>query len=108
MDEQVIYYIKAFVDKTTPYMSAPAPTSIAPRPARRCSSLVRRQPRSIFAGSLSQVLHNLNDKDGVYISSEVDITRDAGGRVEGMDVRRQCNVVEVALIEIELQDIQWP
>jgi hypothetical protein len=69
---------------------------------------VRRQPRSIFAGSLSQVLRNLNDKDGVYISSEVDITRDAGGRVEGMDVRRQCNVVEVALIEIELQDIQWP
>jgi hypothetical protein len=31
----------------------------------------------VFAGSLSQVLHNLNDsKDVVYISSQVDITRD--------------------------------
>jgi hypothetical protein len=41
-----------------------------------------------FAGSLSQVLHNLNDsKDVVYISSQVDITRDADGRVEGVDAQ---------------------
>jgi hypothetical protein len=41
----------------------------------------------VFAGSLSQVLHNLNDKDVVYISSQVDITRDADGRVEGVDAQ---------------------
>jgi hypothetical protein len=31
--------------------------------------------------------HKLNDKDVVYISSQVDITRDADGRVEGVDAQ---------------------
>jgi hypothetical protein len=47
------------MDKMAPYMSAPAPTSIAPRPVRRCSSLGATKI-VFFAGSLSQVLHNLN------------------------------------------------
>jgi hypothetical protein len=73
--------------KMTPCMSAPASTLIAPRPVRRCSSLGATKI-IFFAGSLKQVLHNLN----------------IDGRVEGVDARRQCNFFEEALVEIELQD----
>jgi hypothetical protein len=90
MNEQVIN-ITACMDKMAPYMSAPAPTSIAPRPVRRCSSLGATKI-IFFAGSLKQVLHNLN----------------VDGRVEGVDIRRQCTFFEEALVEIKLQESRWP
>jgi hypothetical protein len=53
--------------------------------------------------ALNQVRRYLNDKDVVYIASQVDVARDADGCDEGVDTRRQRNIVEDAIFEIEFQ-----